>query len=80
MTQIVTKITIFLYITRERRYKLLTPPGPVSPSTNTGVSLRWLVSRSIALNRLPTGLVIPAVNRGFCRNSADPDRGSPAMK
>ena len=51
---------------------------------NTAASLRWLVSRSMALNRLPTGLVMPAEKRGFCRSSAasrvEPERGRPAMK
>ena len=51
---------------------------------NTAPSLRALVTLSMALNKLPTGLVMPAENRGFCRskaaNSVEPERGRPEMK
>jgi hypothetical protein len=66
----------------------------VETSTRQSLALRlvdedgglvsWLVAVSMALNRLPTGLVIPVAKRGFCRGSAarsvDPARGSPEMK
>src|SRR6266436_5613383 len=51
---------------------------------NNAASFSWLICRSSAENRLPTGLVIPARKRGFCRNRAasnvEPARGRPEMK
>jgi hypothetical protein len=48
------------------------------------VSLRRLIVPSNAMNRAPTGLVIPAWRCGFCRriaaSSVDLERGSPEMK
>src|SRR5580658_548191 len=50
----------------------------------TAVSLRRLIVPSSAMYMAPTGLVIPAWKRGFCRriaaSSVDPERGSPEMK
>jgi hypothetical protein len=52
--------------------------------TKTAVSLSWLIWRNNAVISDPTGLVIPAWNKGFCRkmpaSSVDPDRGNPEMK
>jgi hypothetical protein len=43
-----------------------------------------LMARRLASTSDPTGPVIPAWNRGFCRNIADsnvdPERGKPEMK
>jgi hypothetical protein len=51
---------------------------------NTAVSLRRLIDFSSATYIDPTGLVIPAWKRGFCRkipaNRVVPDRGRPEMK
>ncbi|MNL89630.1 hypothetical protein D3C87_2200770 [compost metagenome] len=48
---------------------------------NSLPALNWL---SIDENRLPTGDVMPAWKRGFCRSRAasnvDPERGRPEMK
>ncbi|MHC2816729.1 hypothetical protein ACVMBY_000289 [Bradyrhizobium huanghuaihaiense] len=48
------------------------------------VSLLMLMLRSMPSTSEPTGPVIPARKRGFCRNMADssvePARGSPEMK
>ena len=51
---------------------------------NTAVSLRRLIDFSSAMYIDPTGLVMPAWKRGFCRripaSSVEPDLGSPEMK
>jgi hypothetical protein len=51
---------------------------------NTENSLLMLMLRSRASIIEPTGPVMPAWKRGFCRkmaeSSVEPDRGRPAMK
>ena len=58
--------------------------GAAPSSMNTAASLRGLVTLQHGVEQLPTGLVMPAEKRGFCRSNAassvEPERGRPEMK